>query len=160
MLQTINLSKAYPTKKLFENVNLSLDAHKRYGLIGANGAGKSTFLKILSGECEASSGEIVIAKGLKMGVLGQDQYAFENLSLKDAVLIGNKRLYEATKRKEYLYENADLSDEQVNIELSELEMICAEEDPMYEYEVQIEKILEDLGFEGKIHIQNMCANTI
>lgn len=71
MLQTINLTMRYPTKKLFENVNLSLDAHKRYGLIGANGAGKSTFLKILSGEYEASSGEIVIAKGLKMGVLGR-----------------------------------------------------------------------------------------
>ena len=123
MLQTINLTMRYPTKKLFENVNLSLDAHKRYGLIGANGAGKSTFLKILSGEYEASSGEIVIAKGLKMGVLGQDQYAFEELSLKDAVLIGNKRLYDAIKRKEYLYENGDLSDDKVNEELGDIEMI-------------------------------------
>ena len=111
MLQTINLSMRYATKKLFENVNIKLDAHKRYGLIGANGAGKSTFLKILSGEYEASSGEVIIEKGLKMGVLGQDQYAFEELSLKDAVLIGNTRLYEAVKRKEYLYENGDLSDD-------------------------------------------------
>ncbi|WP_334081633.1 ABC-F family ATP-binding cassette domain-containing protein, partial [Helicobacter typhlonius] len=159
MLQTINLTMRYPTKKLFENVNLSLDAHKRYGLIGANGAGKSTFLKILSGEYEASSGEIVIAKGLKMGVLGQDQYAFEELSLKDAVLIGNKRLYDAIKRKEYLYENGDLSDDKVNEELGELEMICAEEDPMYECEVVIEKILEDLGFEASAHNELMKTLT-
>ena len=149
----------YATKKLFENVNIKLDAHKRYGLIGANGAGKSTFLKILSGEYEASSGEVIIEKGLKMGVLGQDQYAFEELSLKDAVLIGNTRLYEAVKRKEYLYENGDLSDDKVNEELGELEIICAEEDPMYEYEVQIEKILEDLGFESTLHNELMKTLT-
>lgn len=159
MLQTINLSMRYATKKLFENVNIKLDSGKRYGLIGANGAGKSTFLKILSGEYEASSGEVTIEKGLKMGVLGQDQYAYEDLSLKDAVLLGNKRLYEAIKRKEYLYENGDLSDDKVNAELGELEMICAEEDPMYECEVVIEKILEDLGFESSSHNELMKTLT-
>uniref|UniRef100_UPI00374E78E9 ABC-F family ATP-binding cassette domain-containing protein n=1 Tax=uncultured Helicobacter sp. TaxID=175537 RepID=UPI00374E78E9 len=159
MLQTINLSMRYPTKKLFENVNLTLDSGKRYGLIGANGAGKSTFLKILSGVYEASSGEIVIAPNTRLGVLGQDQYAFESLSLKDAVLIGNKRLYDAIKRKEYLYENADLSDEATNEELGELEMICAEEDPMYEYDVVIEKILEDLGFPADKHNELMSTLT-
>lgn len=111
MLQTINLAMRYPTKKLFENVNLKLDSGKRYGLIGANGAGKSTLLKILSGEAESSSGEVVIAPNARLGVLKQDQYAYENLTLKDAVLIGNKRLYDALKRKEWLYENGDLSDE-------------------------------------------------
>ena len=159
MLQTINLSMRYATKKLFENVNIKLDSGKRYGLIGANGAGKSTFLKILSGQYEASSGEVVIEKGLKMGVLGQDQYAFEDLSLKDAVLLGNKRLYDAIKRKEYLYENGDLSDDTINAELGELEMICAEEDPMYECEVVIEKILEDLGFEFSSHNELMKTLT-
>ncbi|MCE3046741.1 ABC-F family ATP-binding cassette domain-containing protein [Helicobacter kayseriensis] len=146
MLQTINLTMRYATKKLFENVNLKLDSGKRYGLIGANGAGKSTLLKILSGEYEASSGEVVINPNAKLGVLGQNQYAFEDLSLKDAVLIGNKRLYDAVKEKEKLYMEADLSDEKVNERLGELEMICAEEDPMYEYDVVIEKILQDLGF--------------
>lgn len=159
MLQTINLTMRYPTKKLFENVNISLNAHKRYGLIGANGAGKSTFLKILAGIYEASSGEVVIKSGAKMGVLGQDQYAFENLSLKDAVLIGNKRLYDAIKRKEYLYANGDLSSDEVNNELGELEMICAEEDPMYECEVVIEKILEDLGFAIETHDNLMSSIT-
>ena len=159
MLQTINLSMRYPTKKLFENVNLTLDSGKRYGLIGANGAGKSTFLKILSGVYEASSGEVIIAPSSRLGVLGQDQYAFESLSLKDAVLIGNKRLYDAIKRKEYLYENADLSDDAVNEELGELEMVCAEEDPMYEYDVVIEKILEDLGFSADKHSELMSTLT-
>ncbi|PAF51948.1 ATP-binding cassette domain-containing protein [Helicobacter sp. 13S00477-4] len=151
MLQTINLTMRYATKKLFENVNIKLDRNKRYGLIGANGAGKSTFLKILSGANEASGGEIVIESGLRLGVLGQDQYAFEELSLKDAVLIGNRRLYDAIKEKEQLYAEGDLSDESLNHRLGELEIICAEEDPMYEYEVVIEKILEDLGFEASKH---------
>lgn len=149
----------YPTKKLFENVNLSLDSGKRYGLIGANGAGKSTLLKILSGEDEATSGEVIIAPNARLGVLKQDQYAYETLSLKDAVLIGNKRLYDAIKRKEWLYANGDLSDEKINNELGDLEMICAEEDPTYEYEVVIEKILEDLGFPAKSHENLMSSLT-
>ncbi|RDU65010.1 ABC-F family ATP-binding cassette domain-containing protein [Helicobacter sp. MIT 14-3879] len=151
MLQTINLTMTYPTKKLFENINLKLDRNKRYGLIGANGAGKSTFLKILSKELEASSGEIVVENGLKIGILKQDQYAYEDLSLFDAVLSGNARLYEAVKRKNYLYENADLSDESINDELANLEIICAEEDPMYEYDTNITKILEELGFDSSLH---------
>lgn len=159
MLQTINLSMRYPTKKLFENVNLSLDSGKRYGLIGANGAGKSTLLKILSGEDEATSGEVIIAPNARLGVLKQDQYAYETLSLKDAVLIGNKRLYDAIKRKEWLYANGDLSDEKINNELGDLEMICAEEDPTYECEVVIEKILEDLGFPTKSHENLMNSLT-
>lgn len=76
---------------------------------------------------------------MRMGVLGQDQYAFEDLSLKDAVLIGNKRLYDAIKEKERLYTEGDLSDDRVNARLGELETICVEEDPMYECEVVIEK---------------------
>ncbi|PAF41609.1 ATP-binding cassette domain-containing protein [Helicobacter sp. 11S03491-1] len=159
MLQTINLTMSYATKKLFENVSIKLDKNKRYGLIGANGSGKSTFLKILSGIYEASSGEVLIDQGLKLGVLGQDQYAYENLTLKDAVLIGNKRLYDATKEKEKLYEQGDLSDEKINERLGELEIICAEEDPMYEYEIVIQKILEDLGFPAQIHDQLMKTLT-
>ncbi|PAF47475.1 ABC transporter ATP-binding protein [Helicobacter sp. 12S02634-8] len=159
MLQTINLTMRYATKKLFENVNIKLDKNKRYGLIGANGAGKSTFLKILSGMYEPSSGEVVIESGLRLGVLGQDQYAFEDLSLKDAVLLGNQRLYKAIKEKEQLYANGDLSDTKVNERLGELEIICAEEDPMYEYEVVIEKILEDLGFEQERHYDLMRSLT-
>ncbi|CBG40622.1 ABC-F family ATP-binding cassette domain-containing protein [Helicobacter mustelae] len=159
MLQTINLTMNYATKKLFENINIKLDSGKRYGLIGANGAGKSTFLKILQGAYEPSSGEVIIHPNARLGVLGQDQYAFEDLSLKDAVLIGNKRLFDAVKEKERLYAEGDLSDEKVNERLGELEMICAEEDPMYEYEVVIEKILQDLGFPTDLHTQPMKTLT-
>lgn len=159
MLQATNVSMKYASKTLFEDINLKLDKGKRYGLIGANGAGKSTFLKILSRQIEPSSGEISLESNLKMGTLSQNQYAFEELSLKDAVLIGNKRLYDAIKEKEKLYATADLSDEKINERLSELEMICVEEDPMYECDVVIEKILQDLGFATHTHNELMKTLT-
>lgn len=147
MLEVKNLTQRFGQQLLFEDVNLKLNAHNRYGLIGANGAGKSTFLKILSGEVEHTSGDIVIENGKKVGVLGQDQFAFENFSIKDAVLYGNKRLYDAVKEKEKLYMSEEFTDE-INERLSELEIISAEEDPTYEYETRIEKILSSLGFDG------------
>lgn len=127
MVEVHGLTMRFGTQLLFEDINLSLDKGNRYGLIGANGAGKSTFLKILSGEIEASSGEVLIDSGLKVGVLGQDQFAFENFSLKDAVLYGNKRLYDAVKEKEKLYLSEEFTDE-INERLGELEMITAEEE--------------------------------
>ena len=150
MVQITGLGMQYATKKLFENVNLKLDKGKRYGLIGANGAGKSTFLKILSKEIEHTSGDIAFDPNARLGVLGQNQFAFEDFSIKDCVLYGNKRLYDAIKEKERLYSEGDFSDS-VNARLGELEMICAEEDPTYEYDVQIQKILEDLGFPANLH---------
>ena len=144
MLEVRGLTQRFASSLLFEDVNLKLNRHNRYGLIGANGAGKSTFLKILSGAIEPTSGEIIIENGLKVGVLGQDQFAFENFTLKDAVLYGNKRLYDAVKEKEKLYMSEEFTDE-INERLSELEMISAEEDPSYEYETRIEKILSSLG---------------
>ncbi|RAZ55389.1 ABC-F family ATP-binding cassette domain-containing protein [Campylobacter hyointestinalis] len=147
MLEVKNLTQRFGQQLLFEDVNLKLNAHNRYGLIGANGAGKSTFLKILSGEVEHTSGDIVIENGKKVGVLGQDQFAFENFSIKDAVLYGNKRLYDAVKEKEKLYMSEEFTDE-INERLSELEIISAEEDPTYEYETRIEKILSSLGFDS------------
>ena len=144
MVEIKDLTMRFGKQLLFENVNLSLDKGRRYGLIGANGAGKSTLLKILSGQIEASSGEILIQSGLKIGVLGQDQFAFESFSVKDAVLYGNKHLYDAVREKTQLYEAGEFNDE-INERLGELEMICAEEDPAYEYETRIEKILSSLG---------------
>ncbi len=158
MVSITNLSMGYATKKLFENINLKLNKGKRYGLIGANGAGKSTFLKILSGEIEASSGEISFNPNARLGVLGQNQFAFEEFSIKECVLYGNKRLFDAVKEKEELYAKGDFSDS-VNERLGELEMICAEEDPTYEYDVQIEKILEDLGFPASMQDELMKTLT-
>jgi ATPase subunit of ABC transporter with duplicated ATPase domains len=144
MLQTINLTKRFGKRVLFENINLKLDRNKRYGLIGANGAGKTTFLKIISGEIDEYEGEISIENGLRVGVLGQNQFAFEEFTILDAVLFGNKRLYDAVKEKEKLYMSPEFTDE-VNNRLAELEVISVEEDPTYEYEVNITKILEGLG---------------
>ena len=151
MLSTVNLTQRYGKRVLFEKINITLDPGKRYGLIGANGAGKSTFMKILAGQIEPSEGEVQIQPGAKLGVLGQNQYAFEDFTLKDAVLYGNKRLYEAQKEKEKLYMEGNFDDDAVNNRLAELEMICAEEDPTYESEVKIEKLLTSLGFPIEMH---------
>ena len=151
MVEVNNLTMRFSSKVLFEDINLKLDRGKRYGLIGANGAGKSTFLKILAGEIEPTSGNVSIENGLKVGVLSQNQYAFEDFTLRDAVLYGNKRLYDAIKEKEKLYESGDFEDDKINERLSELEIICAEEDPTYEVDVNIEKILSSLGFAPETH---------
>ncbi|AWI34619.1 ABC-F family ATP-binding cassette domain-containing protein [Helicobacter apodemus] len=158
MIQITGLSMHYATKKLFEDINLKLNKGKKYGLIGANGAGKSTFLKILSQEIEPTNGNIAFAPNARIGVLGQNQFAFENFSIEDCVLYGNKRLYDAIKEKESLYESGDFSDA-TNERLGELETICAEEDPTYEYDIQIQKILEDLGFPSSIHKELMKTLT-
>ena len=144
MVQTVNLKKAFGARVLFQEINLKLDGGKRYGLIGANGAGKTTFLKILSGEEEATEGEVQVQNGKKVGTLSQNQFAYEEYSLFDTVLLGNKRLYDAIKEKEKLYME-EYTDE-IGERLGELEIICCEEDPTYEYDVKITKILEDLGF--------------
>jgi ATPase subunit of ABC transporter with duplicated ATPase domains len=157
MVQVIDLKMQYGSRILFEDINLRLDTGKRYGLIGANGAGKTTFLKILSGEIEHTSGEVSIENAKKVGVLGQNQFAFENFTIMDAVLYGNKRLFDAIKEKEKLYLE-EYTDE-IGERLGELEIICCEEDPTYEYDVKIKKILEDLGFEESIHYNLMSSIT-
>ncbi|MFT7823383.1 MAG: ABC-F family ATP-binding cassette domain-containing protein [Sulfurimonas sp.] len=159
MLSTVNLTQRYGKRVLFDKINITLDPGKRYGLIGANGAGKSTFLKILSGELEPSEGEVQLQAGVRLGILGQNQYAFEDFTLKDAVLYGNKKLYDAQKEKEKLYMEGDFENDEVNNRLAELEMICADEDPTYESDVQIEKLLEVLGFPASQHHDLMSSIT-
>lgn len=158
MVQTVNLKKAFGSRVLFQDINLKLDTGKRYGLIGANGAGKTTFLKILSGIEDATEGEVQVQNGKKVGTLGQNQFAFEDYTIFDTVLLGNKRLYDAVKEKEKLYMSEEFTDE-INDRLGELEIICCEEDPTYEYDVKITKILEDLGFPSSIHNDLMSSIT-
>lgn len=159
MLSTVNITQRYGKRVLFDKISITLDPGKRYGLIGANGAGKSTFMKILSGELEPSDGEVQIQPGAKLGMLSQNQFAYEDYSLKDAVLYGNKKLYEAQKEKEKLYMEGNFDDDAVNNRLAELEMICAEEDPTYESEVKIEKLLTSLGFPIEQHDDLMSTLT-
>jgi len=159
MVNVRNITMRFGAQLLFEDISITLDGGKRYGLIGANGAGKSTFMKILAHQLEPSSGHVSVDSGLRVGVLSQNQYAYEEFSLKDAVLYGNKRLFDAQKEKEKLYETGDFEDEKVNDRLAELEIICAEEDPTYESDVQIEKILESLGFPASMHEDKMSTLT-
>jgi len=157
MVKIVNLKKAFGSRVLFQDINLSLDGGKRYGLIGANGAGKTTFLNMLSGKEDITEGEVQVQNGKKIGVLGQNQFAYEEYTLADTVLMGNKRLYDAIKEKEALYleEYTDAIGER----LGELEMICCEEDPTYEYDVKITKILEALGFPASMHTELMSSIT-
>jgi len=157
MVKVVNLKKSFGNRVLFQDINLSLDTGKRYGLIGANGAGKTTFLKMLSGVEDITEGEVQVQSGKKVGVLSQNQFAYEDFTLADAVLYGNKRLYDAIKEKEKLYmeEYTDAIGER----LGELEMICCEEDPTYEYDVKITKILESLGFPASQHNDLMSTIT-
>ena len=151
MVSVNNLIMRYGNRVLFQDINLKLDRHKRYGLIGANGAGKTTFLKILSGQIDEYEGDISVANGLKVGVLGQNQFAFEDYTIMDAVLYGNKRLFDAIKEKEELYVTGDFEDDATNNRLADLEVICVEEDPTYEYDVNISKILANVGIPLEDH---------
>ncbi|GGD48050.1 ABC transporter ATP-binding protein [Malaciobacter pacificus] len=158
MVQTVNLKKAFGPKVLFQDINIKLDTGKRYGLIGANGAGKTTFLKILSGEEDATEGEVQVQSGKKVGTLSQNQFAYEEYTIFDTVLKGNPRLFDAIKEKEKLYMSEEFTDE-INERLGELEIICCEEDPTYEYDIKITKILEDLGFPADQHQDLMSTIT-
>ena len=157
MVKVVNLKKTFGARVLFQDINISLNTGKRYGLIGANGAGKTTFLNMLSGTEEITEGEVQIQNGKKVGVLSQNQFGYDDLTLMDAVLIGNKRLYDAIKEKEKLY--LEEYTDAIGDRLGELEMICVEEDPTYEYDVKITKILETLGFPSSCHNDLMSTVT-
>ncbi|MBU4690561.1 ATP-binding cassette domain-containing protein [Mycoplasma sp. ES3157-GEN-MYC] len=107
MLEVQNLSKIFSDKKLFENVNLKFTEGNTYGIIGANGAGKSTFLKILSGEIEATSGQIIIEKNRRLSVLSQDHNAYDDLIVTEVVVMGNTDLYKIKNEKDAIYVNPD-----------------------------------------------------
>jgi ATPase subunit of ABC transporter with duplicated ATPase domains len=159
MVTANGITMRYGSRVLFENINLTLDRSKRYGLIGANGAGKSTFLKILTGAIEPSSGNVFIDPSARVGTLEQNQFAYENFTIFDTALMGNKRLFNALKEKERLYSEGNFDDEKVNNYLAELEMITAEEDPTYEADVRVTKILGELGFDQSDHTRLMSEIT-
>ena len=125
MLQAINVSLQYGSRVLFKDVNLKFTKGNCYGVIGANGAGKSTFLKILSGVLEPNKGEVIKDKDERLSVLNQDQNAFDNETVIRTVLLGNKRLVEIMDEQEALYSKADFSEED-GIKVGELQMEFAE----------------------------------
>ncbi|MDE5721372.1 MAG: ATP-binding cassette domain-containing protein [Clostridia bacterium] len=125
MLQVNNVSLQYGSKKLFEDVNLKFAKGNCYGIIGANGAGKSTFLKVLSGEVEPNKGDVTMDKNERMSVLQQNQNAYDNVTVLRAVMLGHKRLVEIMDEKDALYAKTDFTEED-GVRASELESEFAE----------------------------------
>lgn len=125
MISTSNISLRYGGRKLFEDVNIKFTPGNCYGVIGANGAGKSTFLKILSGEVEANTGEVIITPGERLAVLKQNHFEFDEHPVLETVIMGHERLYSIMKEKDALYAKPDFTDED-GIKASELEGEFAE----------------------------------
>ncbi|SHH48063.1 ATPase components of ABC transporters with duplicated ATPase domains [Clostridium collagenovorans DSM 3089] len=149
MISTTNISLRYGGRKLFEDVNIKFTPGNCYGLIGANGAGKSTFLKILSGEVEANTGEVHIAPGLRMAVLKQDHFKYDENAVLETVIMGHTRLHEIMQEKEALYSKADFTDED-GIKASELECEFAELNG-WEAESEAATLLMGLGIPVDMH---------
>jgi len=153
MITVTDLSLKFSDKPLFKDVNLKFIAGNCYGIIGANGAGKSTFLKILSGEVEHDKGDVIIPAGERMAVLKQDHFAFDQYNVMDTVMMGHPKLYKTLKDREAIYEKADFS-EADGIRASELEGEFAEMGG-WEAENQIQKMLSGLGLEEEHHTKQM-----
>lgn len=153
MITVSDVSLTFSEKPLFKDVNLKFTSGNCYGIIGANGAGKSTFLKVLSGELEHDSGTISITPGERMAVLKQDHFAYDKYSVKDTVMMGFPKLYECAKAREAIYEKSDFSEED-GIKASELEGEFSELGG-WEAENQIEQMLSGLGLEEEHHDKMM-----
>lgn len=153
MINVSNVSLRYGSQKLFDDVNLMFTPGNCYGVIGANGAGKSTFLKILSGEVEPNTGEVCIAKDIRMSVLKQDHFEYDDFPVVQTVIMGNKRLYEIMVEKDALYAKENFSDED-GIKASELEGEFADMDG-WSAESEASSLLQGLGIGTELHEKNV-----
>ncbi len=148
MLQVIDVSLNFGSRKLFSDVNLKFTKGNCYGVIGANGAGKSTFLKLLSGELETTKGEIVLGKNERLSVLQQNQNAYDNETVLRTVLLGHKRLMEVWDKKDALYQKEEFTEED-GIKAAELEQEFADLNG-WEAESDAESLLSDIGIESNL----------
>ncbi|MFA7068061.1 MAG: ATP-binding cassette domain-containing protein, partial [Acidaminococcaceae bacterium] len=153
MILTQGLALRFGKRVLFEDVNLKFTEGNCYGLIGANGAGKSTFLKILSGEVEPSSGDVIIDKGQRLAVLQQDHYAYDEFSVINTVIMGHKKLYDIMIEKDTLYAKPDFSDAD-GIRAAELEADFAELNG-WDAETEAARLLAGLGVAPDLHEKQM-----
>lgn len=153
MISANNVTYRVGKKALFEDVNIKFTEGNCYGLIGANGAGKSTFLKILSGSLETTNGDIVITPGQRLSVLEQDHFKYDDYVVMDTVIMGNERLYQIMKEKDAIYAKEDFSDED-GIRASELEAEFAEMDG-WEAESNAAMLLNGLGIDTEYHYSTM-----
>ena len=157
MISANNVTYRVGKKALFEDVNIKFTEGNCYGLIGANGAGKSTFLKILSGQLETTNGDISITPGQRLSVLEQDHFKYDSYPVMDVVIMGNERLYQIMKEKDAIYAKEDFSDED-GIRASELEAEFAEMDG-WEAESNAAMLLNGLGIDTSIHYAEMSSLT-
>ena len=153
MITVTNVSLNFSGQNLFSDVNLKFTPGNCYGVIGANGAGKSTFLKILSGELDSTTGEVSIDPNCRMSVLKQDHFAYDEYTVLDTIIMGNKRLYDIMKEKDALYEKEDFSDED-GIKAAELEAEFAEMDG-WNAESDAANLLSGLGISEDLHYSLM-----
>ena len=157
MISVSGLTVRYGKKTLFEDVSIKFKAGSRYGLIGANGSGKSTFLKILAGLDQATSGNVSIDKGMRLGYLKQDHYEYENETIMNTVLRGHTELWELTIERERLYALPEMSEED-GIKASEIEEKFADFGG-YEAESYAGELLEGLGIPSNLHSESMSVIT-
>ena len=153
MISVSNVTLRIGKKALFEDVNIKFTEGNCYGLIGANGAGKSTFLKILSGDLETTKGDVIITPGQRLSVLEQDHFKYDDYIVMDTVIMGNERLYRIMKEKDAIYAKEDFTDED-GIRASELEGEFAELDG-WEAESNAAMLLNGLGIGTELHYSPM-----
>lgn len=153
MLEVNHVSLQYGKRKLFDDVTIAFSPGNCYGIIGANGSGKSTFLKILSSEIESTAGQIVVKSGARLSTLKQDQFAYDEYSVLATVLMGHARLYQVMAQKDAIYAKPDFNDED-GIKASELESEFAEMGG-WTAEPDAAKLLSDLGIPENLHVLKM-----
>jgi len=153
LISTANVSLRFGGRKLFEDVNIKFTPGNCYGLIGANGAGKSTFLKILAGEIEPSTGEVIVSPGERLAVLKQDQYQFDEHEVLKTVIMGHARLYAIMEEKEALYAKADFSDAD-GMKAADLEVEFGELNG-WDAEYEAATLLNGLGVREELHNKRM-----
>lgn len=149
MISTANITMQFGAEPLFENISAKFGNGNRYGLIGANGCGKSTFMKILTGELTPTAGNVSISPGQTVGTLSQDQFAFEQFSVVDAVIMGDKRLWKVKQERDAIYANPDMTEDD-GMRVAELEIEFAELDG-YTAESRAENLLIEAGIEASFH---------
>ena len=127
MISLANITMQFGEKPLFENISVKFQNGNRYGLIGANGCGKSTLMKIMTGELKPTNGSVMVGEGQRLGILSQDQFAFEDYRVVDAVIMGHKALWKIKEERDRIYGLAEMSEDD-GIKVAELEMEFAEMD--------------------------------
>ena len=153
LITVSDVSLQFPDRKLFDDVNIKFTPGNCYGLIGANGAGKSTFLKILAGDIQPSTGSVTLGPNERMAVLKQNHFDFEEYTVLETVIMGHERLYQVMQEKDAIYMKEDFSDED-GIRAAELEGEFAELDG-WEAEPEAAVLLQGLNIPEELHQQKM-----